>query len=115
MLTDKNAILAIEDIRQPVKLEVPEWNDSVYLRWPTASERDEWEIYIRENSTKPSAVIRAKLAAMLVSDETGKRLFCDRDIPALGAKSAPAIDRIFSRGVKMFAVSESEIEELEKN
>jgi len=116
-LVNKAAILSLDDISKPVELEVPEWGDTVYLRWPTASERDAWEIYCQEHTShvKRHDVWRAKLAAMLISDADGKPLFSVSDIEKLGTKSAAALQRIWNRGIKMMQITTDEIKELEKN
>lgn len=116
-LATREAILGLADISKPVELHIPEWNDTVYLRWPTANERDAWELYCQEHASnmKRHSVWRAKLAAMLLSDPDGKPLFREADIQKLGERSAVALQRIWDRGISMMRVTEDEIKELEKN
>jgi hypothetical protein len=115
-LTSKDSILGLKDISAPLEFAVPEWNDTVYLRWPTANTRDEWEVYCRENATKPKSIWRAKLASLLLCDKDGGLLFRSADeVERLGEKSAAALHRIWERGVRMLTITESEVEELEKN
>ena len=45
---------------------------------------------------KPLVNFRAKLAALIVVDESGSRVFSDEDAAALGQKNAKALDRIFA-------------------
>jgi hypothetical protein len=115
MLTNKDSILKIADLGEPVRLEVPEWNDTVLLRRPTANDRDAWELYCQEHATKPKSVWRAKLAAMLLCDESGKLLFTPGEVQALGEKSAAALHRIWKRGLELMQVTEDEVKELEGN
>ena len=113
-LLTRSAILAVEDLGEPVRVHIPEWNDEVLLRRPTANDRDAWELYCTEHATKPKSVWRAKLAAMLICDASGNLLFTPADIEKLGAKSAAAVHRIWQVGIKLMNVSEEEVRELEK-
>lgn len=115
-LSSRDAILGISDLPAPVKFHVPEWGDDVYLRCPTANDRDEWEVYCQENRGKPRSIWRAKLAAMVLSDEEGRPIFkTDEDVRRLGEKSAAAVHRVWERALEMLAISEKEVDELEKN
>ena len=95
-------LLAIDDIRKPLRLTVRAWK------------RDEWEIFCQANQGKP-VQWRAKLASMILCDEDGNRLFTEKDINALSKKSASALQEIWLVGVKRMSISDSEVEELEKN
>lgn len=115
-LASKDAIFGLRDTPPPVRFHVPEWGDDVFLRHPTANDRDEWELYCNENRGKRGTLWRAKLAAMILCDEDGKLLFTKSDdVERLGTKSASALHRIWERGLQLFAVSEREVDELEKN
>jgi hypothetical protein len=115
MLTSKDSILKIKDLGEPIRLEVPEWNDTVLLRRPTANDRDTWELYCQQHATKPQSVWRAKLASMVLCDEGGKLLFTPAEIAALGEKSAAALHRIWTRGLELMLITEDEVKELEGN
>lgn len=93
------------------ELYIPEWEGSVFIRVMSAGERDKFEA--RCLSTKVN--FRASLAALVVCDEEGQRLFEEKDIEALSAKSASALDRIFRSAIKLNAMTEQDVEELEKN
>ena len=114
-LTSKDAILGLKDMAEPVKFFVPEWNDEVFLRHPTANDRDAWELYCQEHTKHPHKVWRAKLASMLLCDESGKLLFTERDVEKLGERSAAALHRIWERGLELMRITEADVEELEKN
>lgn len=115
-LTSRDAILGLNDIQPPLEFHVPEWNDTVFLRHPTANDRDAWEIYVRENKDKPQTLWRAHLASVLLCDDKGERLFkTAEDVRKLGEHSAPAIHRIWEKGLDMMAISDVEVTELEKN
>mgnify|MGYP003340430786 CR=1 FL=1 len=108
-------ILGIDDLRPPQKLYVRAWGKDVYLLDPTADVRDEWEIYCAANTGK-KAHWRAKLASLLLCDESGQRLFtADADLAKLGKKSAKALHEIWEAGHRLMSITDQEIEELEKN
>lgn len=108
-------LLAIEDLRPPTKLHVNAWGRDVYLLDPTADIRDEWEVFCAANQGK-RASWRAKLAALLLCDEHGARLFTsDADVAKLGKKAAKALHEIWQAGHKLLSITDKEIEELEGN
>lgn len=113
-LTSAADILAIEDRKKFVRVHVKAWKREVLLRDPSVADRDEWEIYATVNKGQPVAW-RAKVAQLLLCDEEGKRLFSEKDIPKLADKSAAAIHEIWDVGVKLFDVTEEDLDELEKN
>ena len=114
-LTSADSILNISDLGAPVVLHVPEWNDDVYLRRPTANDRDAWEIYCQEHSTKPKSVWRAKLASMILCDAENRLLFTPAQIEQLGGKSAAAVNRIWEKGLELMRITKDELYEIEKN
>jgi hypothetical protein len=107
-------LLDLADLRAPTKLYVKAWKRDVWLLDPTADVRDDWEIFCSANANK-KASWRAKLASLLVCDEDGKRLFTDADISRLGKKSAAALHEIWQAGTRLLSITDSEVEELEKN
>lgn len=115
-LGSKAAILGIEDTPPPELFHIPEWKADVYLRHPTANDRDEWEVYCADNRGKKGSLWRAKLASLILCDDSGRRLFTtDKEVEELGRKSAAAIHRVWEKGLSMFAVTEAEVDQLEKN
>lgn len=118
MLT-KDDILAQEDLKvEP--LDVPEWGGSVYLRVMRGSERDAFEASIRDRKGNPNQRvlenIRARFAAIVLCDESGKRLFVtEAEYALLGRKSAAALDRVWDAGRKLNGMEAVDIEDAEKN
>lgn len=98
------------------KVYIPEWGGEVFIRVMKSAERDAFEAAAldRKGASK-MANIRARLAAIVLADENGARLFTDADAPALGEKFAPALDRIFEAASKLNRLSKEDVEELEKN
>jgi len=111
----RETILAAQD-RKKIEVEVPEWGAKVFIQSSSPAERDAIEQYILK-SQKSNAPIngRALVAALIIVDENGKRVFSDDDVPALADKSAIAMERIFDAYVKINGLSKSERDEYEKN
>lgn len=115
----RDQILQAVDI-QTEEVEVPEWGGKVLVRGLTGTERDALEagmleIKNRGNQRVNLTNMRAKLVSMSIIDQNGKRLFKDRDIEALGAKSALALNRVFDVAQRLAAMTEEDVEELTKN
>ena len=114
-LSKLDDILALADIRPPLQVYIRAWKDHVYLADPTSDMRDEWEIFVNQHKDKP-AKWRAKLASLLLCDEQGNRIAATDDaIAKLGKKSAAAMVEIWEHGLKLFGVTDDEVEELAKN
>ncbi len=114
MLTG-DELLAIDDVGGPHRLEVKAWGGrEVWLREPTADVRDEWESFCLANQGK-AASWRAKLASLLLCDESGKPLFTAADVPKLGRKSAAALQEIWEAALPLVRVTDQEIKELAGN
>src|SRR5690606_42036691 len=96
-LLSRDAILQAQDLPTE-RVEIPEWNGEVIVRGLTAAERDQFEQAIVEAGGKDTRVnlrnIRAKLVALCVVDEEGKRLCKDDDAEVLGRQSGVAMKRI---------------------
>lgn len=118
MALTRDEILACDD-GQIVKVSVPEWGGHVYVRSMTGEQRDAWEAaQIGGTATKPQVKLdnmRATLAAHTICDEGGKPLFAVKDIPALGKKSAAALERVHTAARKLSRISADDIEELAGN
>lgn len=112
-ILSKKEILEFNDLKQE-KLSVPEWGGDVFIRIMTGIERDKFEEWAA-SSGKSLQGIRARIASMCLVDETGKNLFDEGDIEALGKKSAAALERVVAAAQKLNAVSEEDVKELAKN
>lgn len=117
----RDTILAVQDLKIQ-KVEIPEWGgpeDFIFVRGMTGAERDEFEAEVatirgRKIQTNYDN-IRAKLAAFTICDETGKRLFSESDVAALGNKSASALQRVFLVAQLLSGINESAIQEMTEN
>jgi hypothetical protein len=114
----RDQILGAQDI-QTEEVKVPEWGGSVLVKGMTGAERDKFEASNMEGKGKKQKFnlenLRAKLVAKSVVDEKGDHLFQESDIPALGKKSASALERVFSVAMRINGISADDVEELTKN
>ena len=114
----REQILQADDLKTE-SVEVVEWGGMVLMRGLTGTERDALEgsmIEIRGKSRQLKLEnIRAKLVAMTIVDEAGKRLFSDEDVRELGHKSASALQRVFEVAQRLSGLRAEDVEELVKN
>jgi hypothetical protein len=118
MLLSKDQILSADDL--PYRdVEVPEWKGSVRVRTMTGAERDSFEadIYQKKGDTIElnREHFRAKLLGRCIVDEKGARLFSDKDIMVLSAKSVKALDRLFTVAQELNGISKEEQDNIKKN
>ncbi len=124
-LMSRAAILAAVDIGFEIidLSDIPGWGEVRIKDW-TAAERDAFEASLSVTTTdergKPKqtvdlANIRAAACAASLVDEDGALLFTKADVEALGAKSARALDRIFSRVRDRNGMSDRDIEDMMGN
>lgn len=115
-MLSRDEILGANDLATEL-VEVPEWGGSVRARTLTGAERDAFEMAVYTMRQKAGAAvnIRALLVALCVVDDEGKRLFSERDAAQLGAKSARALDRVFSAAQRLNGLTAADVDELAKN
>lgn len=110
----KEQILAVND-QKIEKLQVPEWGEGaeVNIRTLSAAERDKFEaslVEYRGGQAIPKIdAYRARLCALAICDENGKRLFDDSEIAALAKKSGIALDRIATAASSLNGLDEKAI------
>jgi len=109
----RDEILQAQDL-ETVEVAVPEWGGVVRVRGLTGAERDALEAEAAE-LRRPLDNFRARYVARCIVDENGERIFSDEDIEALGRKSAAALNRVFEAAVRLSALTEEDVEALEKN
>jgi hypothetical protein len=82
-------------------------------------ERDALEASMIKGKGKKAQVnlenLRAKVVARCVVDEDGVHIFSDADIPALGKKSAAALNRVYEVAQRLSGITDDDVEELTKN
>lgn len=115
-LLTKDQILSADDLKTK-DVVVPQWGGTVRLRTMTASERDRFEnmVFVGKDKNERMADIRATLLSLCIVDEKNNLVFSEKDIKALGGKSAAAVDLLFSEAQKLNAVTDQDIEDAVKN
>lgn len=113
-LLTKEAILSADD-RKHEDVEVGEWGGTVRVATMSASERDKWESETYGEGKPKTEDFRARFVALCLVDETGARLFTDKEVGELGKKSAAALQRVFTVAQRLNALTTEEAEKLEKN
>ena len=116
-ILNRKAILDSEDLKME-EIFIPEWNGSVFVRTLTGQERDEFEESMFRGKGREEANfrnLRARLVALTVVDEAGKRLFSFDDMELLGNKSSRALDRIFDVAQRLAGFTSEDIKGLTKN
>ena len=116
-MSDLKADILDSDDLKIEKVAVPEWpkvNGHLYVKVMTGTARDAFEsAFVKGGSVLIN--VRAKLAARTLCDSDGKLVFTDADIPALGQKSAAALDRVFASAQRLNGIGEADVEALAKN
>ncbi|MGW1961832.1 phage tail assembly chaperone [Streptomyces sp. NPDC001935] len=123
MALSRDLILEASDI-QTETVPVPEWGGDVILRGLTGEELDDYQAsrrQIRNAGTKDQEVIiiqanaRASLLVKCIVDESGTRVFGDRDAGLLGMKNGKVLDRLYDKASALSGLSDEEQEEMEGN
>lgn len=116
MPLNKDEILNSND-RKIESLNVPEWGGDVCIRTLKGSERDAWEASLKVKDGGPTNLVnaRARLAALVLCDEHGIRLFSDNEVGSLGEKSAKALTRVWEAALALNGIGDEAVKELEKN
>lgn len=105
-------ILQAEDL-QITEVKCPEWGGSVFVRTISANQRDAFELKF---AGADKVGLRAGLVATALCDEQGAFLNpSEAQVKALGQKASGPLDRIFAAVMRINAMRQEDIEELEKN
>ena len=116
-LLTQDAILSADDLTRE-RIDLPEWGDGAFafVRTLEGNERDMFEESCQGKGDKPNLKnIRAKLVVLTLCDESGKRLFTDMQVNAVGKKSAAVLDRIFGVAQRLNGLTAKDVEDLAKN
>jgi len=118
MTLGRDDILKADDLPRR-EVSVPEWGGHVYVRTMTGAQRDALEASMvnGKGGANIDALknLRARIAALTICDEDGNLIFDEKDIGALSAKSAAALNRVFEVSQDLNSFGDEAIEELAKN
>jgi len=111
----RDAILAAED-RLFEDVPCPEWGGTVRLRSITGAQRDAYEQSLMQQRGGSKQLnmrnARAKLIVLCAVDESGRPMFSEDDLAALGRKNARPLDRLFDACRKLAGLSDNDVDEL---
>jgi hypothetical protein len=111
----RDQILEADDLKTE-EIEVPEWKGSVVVRELRGRERDAFEEgSLDKQRNLKMTNMRARLVALSVVDEDGKRMFTAKEAELLGDKSATALNKLFEVSCRLSGITDSDVDELEKN
>jgi hypothetical protein len=100
--------------RQPVEVD---GLGTVYVAKFSAKDRDRFEEIV--TGGVPGKVnlknVRAQVAALLIVDEDGKRMFSDGDADALGELDTDTMQAVVDAGFRLNGIKSDELEEATKN
>jgi len=112
----REEILAKRSVRPRQPVEVPGLG-TLYVAKFSAKDRDRFEEIV--TGGVPGKVnlknVRAQVAALMIVDEDGKRLFSDGDADALGELDTDAIQAVVDAGFKLNGIKADELEDAVKN
>jgi len=116
MFLTKEQIFEVKDLKTE-KVHIKEWNGDVFVRTLTGAERDKFEksIFNIDTNKRTFENLRAKLVVAVCVDEEGNQLFSEKDISALGKKSAHALDKIFEVGQRLSGITKDDVDDMSKN
>jgi len=91
-------ILSTSDLGDVKAIDVKQWPATagkLFVRQMNAKERDIYYHLIRQTSDGKPSDIMTRVAAMVLVDKDGKRIFTDEQADKLGAKNPEAIEHIY--------------------
>jgi hypothetical protein len=109
MALNKKAILAAKDSKIEGPIQVPEWGGDVYIRTISGSERDAFEDSYAEQKMK---AFRVRFLVLTLCDDSGERLFEDKEADDLGKKSSVVINRLFDKAWQHNAFTQEAVDAL---
>jgi len=109
----KEQILSLADIKRQT-VPVPEWGGEVMILGMDGEHRDRFEAsIIGEKGKRNFDNFRAKfLSQSIIDPDTGALMFTEADIPALGKKSAKALDRVYTVAQDLSGIGDKDVQEL---
>jgi hypothetical protein len=98
------------------RVDIPEWGGTVIIRGLTGTARDTFEgTLVRQRGRKVESNLenfRSKLLVQSIVDEQGNLLFSEKDVQALGRKSAAALERAYTVAMRLSRLTPEDVEEL---
>jgi hypothetical protein len=112
----REEILEVQDL--PFEdVVVPEWGeDMVRVAGMNALEATRYSLRMEKlNENEQTETIMPELLSRTLVNDQFERIFSEKDIEALGKKSAVVVKRLFEIALRLSGISEAAIEEQAKN
>lgn len=94
----RDQIISANDLGDPVPVKVPEWGGvEVWLYPMSVGEVERSEQMARESLSAGTGHVLASMVALAVRDASGSRVFEDKDVHFLAAKSIGPINRLVNQ------------------
>jgi len=111
----RDDILNAPDIQKEL-VSVPGWGGEVWVKAISGTELSHFQssmlVYHGQSTRANLENIHAKLVSLACVDENGQRLFTEKDIPALGKKSAECLNLVFTVAQRLAGLSNEAVDEL---
>lgn len=99
---NRDKVMAAEDRRKTIEVEIPEWGGTLRMATMTGADRDHLDHLLRRmDAGEEVPSFRATIIAACAVDAKGQKLFTREDVEALGEKSSKAIGRAFDAAVEL--------------
>jgi hypothetical protein len=114
-LLNRDAILAAED-KKYEDVPVPEWGGTVRVAGMTGGDRNAYQasmVVLGPNGSVQRLNMADQLAKLLsrsIVDESGERLFSDKDLKALSAKNGAVLDRLGDVAMRLSGLRKEDME-----
>ncbi len=108
MALSKAKILAANDNKLET-VSVPEWGGDVCIKVLTGTDRDSFEEAYSDQKMKN---FRSRFLVLTLCDDSGERLFTEKEVDELGKKSAVVLARLFDRAWSLNAFRNEDVEQL---
>lgn len=111
----RDKILASDDIASEL-VEIPEWDVILEVRGMTGGDRSKIleNAATNEGNISVGTVYVDTVIASTYDPDTGERVFAESDKPALMEKSAAAIDRLATVGMRLSAMDQNGVDDAKK-
>lgn len=113
-MKDLRAEILAKDDRQFEVVNVPEWGVDLRVYAMTTRDKTRIEKLFASEDGVPDNVF-AQIVQMCVCDESGVRVFTEKDVDLLQDKSSCAISRLYKAAMKLSRFNESDEALAEKN
>jgi hypothetical protein len=110
---NRESILAKRSVRI-VPVEVPEWNDTVFLRALTVGDRDRIDQFVHESKQRLSG-FRSLVLSLCLCDQHGNRVFTDAQRAEIDSIDAGIAERLFNAAMPLAGISAADAKEIEGN